>query len=207
MSDWGRGGWGGGGGGWDGCGGGWGGGGWSSSSWGGGRSGGGWGESGSSRGRSRGARRGAGSPGSPPTPPYPQSRRRAGGGLSPQRGSNSHAPLPKGQGDRPRTTGAETHTQAQPSQIYLGLPLYLIMGWDNVRMNRCRLCDGCWVGVVGVGVGWDGPVGRREVGLGRSLWWHGVWWGAVQNKRGPWRARSCRRPRRGATLSPSLCRP
>ena len=87
-------------------GGGWSGGGGSSSSWGGG----GWGESGSSRGRSRGHRsrgrswddRGSGG-------------RRAGGGLSPQRGSNSHAPLPKGQGDRPRTTGAETHTQAQPS--------------------------------------------------------------------------------------------
>ena len=119
-------------------GGGWGGGGWSSSSWGGGRSGGGWGESGSSRGRSRGARRGAGSPGSPPTPPYPQSRRRAGGGLSPQRGSRSHPPLPKGQGDRPRTMGAETHTQAQPSQIYLGLPLYFLFLSLGDLLPKCQ---------------------------------------------------------------------
>ena len=29
-------------------------------------------------------------------------------------------------------------------------------GWDNVKMNRHRLCDGRWVGM------WAGPVGRRE---------------------------------------------
>ena len=29
-------------------------------------------------------------------------------------------------------------------------------GWDNVRMNRRRLCDGRWLGM------WAGPVGRRE---------------------------------------------